>query len=45
MPERLRATEQALAVIVQQLGTKRPIKTYLDALTQRVADRNPNPRR
>lgn len=38
------ASEQALAVIVQQLGTKRPIKTYLDALTQRVVDRNPNPR-
>jgi len=33
-----RATEQALASITRQLGPKRPVKTYLDALIQRVRD-------
>jgi transposase InsO family protein len=38
------ATETALAAITEQLGTKRPIKTYLDALAQRVADHTRNQR-
>jgi transposase InsO family protein len=29
-------TEEAIAAITQQLGPKRPVKTYLDALAQRV---------
>lgn len=33
-----RATEEAIASITQQLGKMRPVKTYLDALAQRVRD-------
>ncbi len=33
-----RPTEQALAAITEQLGAQRPVKTYLDALAQRVRD-------
>jgi len=29
-------TERAIAAIAQQLGPQRPVKTYLDALEQRV---------
>ncbi len=32
------ATQDAIASITQQLGEKRPVKTYLDALAQRVRD-------
>jgi transposase InsO family protein len=39
------ASEQALAVIVEQIGPKRPIKTYLDALAQRVEKHHPKARR
>jgi transposase InsO family protein len=39
-----RPTEQALAAITEQLGTQRPVKTYLDALAQRVRDASPSER-
>ncbi len=32
------ATQDAIASITQQLGEKRPVKTYLDTLAQRVRD-------
>jgi len=38
------ATHDALRAITQQLGQKRPIKTYLDALIQRVQSASPKPR-
>ena len=39
------ASEKALAVIVEQIGSKRPIKTYLDALAARVQNHDPQKRR
>lgn len=35
-----RATEQALVSITNQLGQKRPVKTYLDALSRRVREQS-----
>jgi putative transposase len=39
------ATEAAMAAIVERLGTKRPVKTYLDALAERARGDSEEPRR
>lgn len=45
-PWRREATEQALRAIDAELGPRRPVRTYLDALVRRVvSDNNPHSRR